>query len=123
MHILVAHAVTTPNSFFFVTKTRPLTGAILLRTKYPDPSTDGLGGSLVVSGDDDDSNSRLVTFYDGVAHFRTGRVQHSNHTHKCHISLRIEFKEKECNKVKQYRNSAQAKMLTFAVTKYKQKKG
>ena len=78
------------------------TSAILFWTKYPDPPTDGLGSGLVVSGDDNDSDTSLVTFDDGVTHFGTRRVQHPDHAHKRHIRLQI---GKESNKALQRKNT------------------
>ena len=64
-----------------------LTSAVLIRVKDTNPPTDCLSCTLVVTGDDNDPDPSVIAALDGVLDLNTGRVQHTNHTHKRHVTL------------------------------------
>ncbi|KAI3481410.1 hypothetical protein L1887_56237 [Cichorium endivia] len=57
--------------------------------KDADLAADGLGGVLVVSGDDDDADARLAAALDGGAHLGTRRVEHADEADERHLLLKL----------------------------------
>ena len=43
--------------------------------------------NLIVASNDDDANSGISTFLDGVDHFLPRRIQHSNESNKSAVGL------------------------------------
>ena len=66
-----------------------LAGEIFIGTKDTNLSADSLGSVLVVTGDDDDTNTSVAALDDAVCDLRTGRVEHTNKTEKSHALFKL----------------------------------
>lgn len=64
-----------------------LTRTVFAWSKDSNPAAYGLRCFLVVSSDDNHTNTGRGALLDRLAYLGAGRVQHPHHTHKRHVTL------------------------------------
>lgn len=66
-----------------------LAGEILVLGKDTDLTADGFSGDLVVTSDDNNTDTCFTALADAVSDFGPGRVQHTNKTKESHVLLEL----------------------------------
>jgi hypothetical protein len=67
---------------------------VLFLSKDANAAADGLSSSLVVSSDDNDTDTSSTATNNGVKYLLTGRVKHANDTNEGQVVLEADFSNK-----------------------------